>query len=950
MGKGFRISLLIVVFVLIGAGLIYRLFELQIVNGEQYLDNFQLKIRKEISISVTRGNIYDRNGNLLASNKLAYAVTIKDTYDGDDEKLNSTISKSIDIVESNGDSITTDFNITSGSGDKYAFNVDGQALLRFLADIYGYTSTDDLKYEEKTKTADEVIADLCQRYGIGEYEDPENKKSTYISGKGYTDDPVKLLKMVIIRYKLSLNSYQKYISTTIASDVSDRTVADILESADTLQGVSIEDSTIRQYTDSKYFAQILGYTGTVSTDELTQLQADNPDLNYDSNDIVGKSGIEKSMEAELQGHKGSETVYVDNFGTILEVTDRTEPSAGNDVYLTIDKDLTEAAYDILESQLAKIILAKLRNVKECITDENTNSSDIFTPIYDVYYAVFNNNLIDIDHLYSTDAGANEKAVSVAFDQYMSEVWDKLDDEYFTTQTPYKELSREYENYQTYIVQYLYDEGIINKDLIDTEDETYVKWTTDETISMSEYIRYAISAGWVDVTDLDLGSTYSDSDTVYDAIFKYIKANLIDENGFVRKVYKYVILNDRISGNQVCQILLEQNIVNIPPMEEAQFESGSESSYQFMYNRISNLDLTPAELSLYPYSGSMVITDVNNGNVLAMVTYPSYDNNKMANGVDADYYAELRSDLSSPLINYATQQRTAPGSTFKMVTSTAGLMEGVIDLSTQITCTGVFEKIGDPAPKCWIYPGSHGNLNVTGAITNSCNDFFYEVGYRLATKQDSLTGNNVYDSDTGIAKIDKYIDMYGLSDTSGVEIDEASPQLSDQDSVRTAIGQGNSGYTTTQLARYITTVANSGTCYDLTLIDCVKDTDGTIISDNSATIRNVIDMPSSYWDAIHAGMRGVVENKSYFEDLSVHVAGKTGTAQENTSKPNHALFLCYAPYEDPQISVATRIANGYSSDYAAKLACSVLKYYYGDDTYKNLTSTGTDDSGVTIGGD
>jgi penicillin-binding protein 2 len=193
-------------------------------------------------------------------------------------------------------------------------------------------------------------------------------------------------------------------------------------------------------------------------------------------------------------------------------------------------------------------------------------------------------------------------------------------------------------------------------------------------------------------------------------------------------------------------------------------------------------------------------------------------------------------------------------------------------------------------------------------------------------------------------------MYGLSDTSGVEIDEASPQLSDQDSVRTAIGQGNSGYTTTQLARYITTVANSGTCYDLTLIDCVKDTDGTIISDNSATIRNVIDMPSSYWDAIHEGMRGVVENKSYFEDLSVHVAGKTGTAQENTSKPNHALFLCYAPYEDPQISVATRIANGYSSDYAAKLACRVLKYYYGDDTYKNLTSTGTDDSGVTIGGD
>jgi penicillin-binding protein 2 len=341
----------------------------------------------------------------------------------------------------------------------------------------------------------------------------------------------------------------------------------------------------------------------------------------------------------------------------------------------------------------------------------------------------------------------------------------------------------------------------------------------------------------------------------------------------------------------------------------------------MTNRITNLDITPAQLALDPYSASMVITDVTNGDVLAMVTYPSYDNNKMSNGVDAAYYESLREDASKPLINYATQQKTAPGSTFKLVTATAGLMEGAITTDSEITCTGTFDKIS-PSPHCWIWPnGAHGTLNVTGGIQNSCNCFFYEVGYRLGLV------NGVYDSDTGIEKLKKYADMYGLTETSGVEIEEASPSISTGDSVRSAIGQGNSGFTTTQLARYVTTVANSGTCYNLTLIDKIKDTNGDLLEDNAATIRNVIDLPTSYWDAMHLGMREVVMGKRYFNDFPVNVAGKTGTAQESLTRPNHALFICYAPYESPKIAVATRIANGYTSDYAAQITQQVLKYYF-----------------------
>lgn len=382
----------------------------------------------------------------------------------------------------------------------------------------------------------------------------------------------------------------------------------------------------------------------------------------------------------------------------------------------------------------------------------------------------------------------------------------------------------------------------------------------------------------------------------------------------------MIRDNAISGRQVCLILLEQSIINIEEEEAARFTSGLVSPYEFMLDRIRNLDITPAQLALDPHSASLVLTNVNTGEVLALVSYPGYDNNRMANGVDAEYFASLRNDLSTPMINYATYQKTAPGSTFKMVVATAALMEGVIDIPTTINCTGTFDKIEQQPPHCWNRSG-HGSLNITGAIQHSCNILFYEVGYRLGTVGER------YMTDVGLQKLEKYADMYGLTETSGVEIEESSPQISDIDPVRSAIGQGTNNFTTAGLARYITTVANSGICYNLTLLDKLTDHNDELITDYEAKVRNTIDMDSAYWDAIHTGMRRVIESKAYYSDLSVNVAGKTGTAQESRSRPNHAVFVCYAPYENPEIAMAVRVANGYTSDYAAQIAKDVIKYYY-----------------------
>ncbi|MBP3814543.1 MAG: penicillin-binding protein [Butyrivibrio sp.] len=913
-----RAVLVCAVLVALSCLLVYRLFYLQVINGEVYLDAFKLKIKKEKTIAAARGNIYDRNGNLLAYNELANSVTIEDVYksgSGKHKAINNTLNTLIDIIEGNGDSVDQDFNIILGEGRNYEFTVEGNQLLRFLADVYGHSSINDLKYEEKTKTAEEVVEDMCRSFKIGDYEDPDDS-STFVPGKGYTKD--RTLKILNIRYNMNQNSYQKYIDTTVASDVSDQTVADVMENSDVLEGVSIEESTARKYVDSKYFSQLLGYTGKISEDELAELLLQNP--SYGLNDTVGKSGIEQSMESVLQGTKGSETVYVDNTGQVIETSNYVDSVAGNDVYLTIDKDLTEACYNIIEQSLAGILVSKIQNVKSYTFTSTSSSSNIVIPIYDVYFAIFDNDVLDISHFNANDAGETEKAIYEQFVNKNENVLNELTLELTDKKTPYENLSKEYQWYMSHIAAMLYSDGIIDSSLVDRDDSMYIAWTKDETISLAEYLKYTIAVNWVDVSKLNIDNQYADSEEIFDQIVKYIIDSLSEDYDFQTRLYKYLLLDGYISGTQVCNALLEQEAIEVDPQELDIWQRGGESAYTFMVNRVSNLDITPAQLALDPCTGSMVVTDVNTGDVLALVSYPGYDNNLMANGVDAAYYAKLRSDNSNPLYNYATQQKTAPGSTFKMVSSTAGLMEGVITTDSVIYCGGQFDKL-NPAPKCWIHPRGHGGLNVTGGIRNSCNVFFYEVGYRLG-----LVGGN-YSPDLGLEKLATYADMYGLTEKSGIEIAESEPQVSDQDAVRSAIGQGTHSYTTVGLARYVTTVANNGTCYDLTLIDKTTDSSGNLLEDYSAAVRNTIDMPQSYWNAIHTGMRQVVQDKTYYSNLGVQVAGKTGTAQESTNRPNHSLFVCYAPYEKPEISIATRIAYGYTSSYAAQITKEALSYYF-----------------------
>ena len=352
--------------------------------------------------------------------------------------------------------------------------------------------------------------------------------------------------------------------------------------------------------------------------------------------------------------------------------------------------------------------------------------------------------------------------------------------------------------------------------------------------------------------------------------------------------------------------------------------------KFLKEKIQNLEITPGQLALDPCTASCVITDVKTGELKALVSYPGYDNNMLANTVDADYFAKLQTDESRPMYNHATQERTAPGSTFKMVTATAGLGEGIITPSTKINNQGKF-KLVDNEPECWIYPASrHGWMDVTNAIRVSCNYFFYQVGYDL-----SLVGNT-YSDPTGIRKITDYAKAYGLGDTTGIEIPENKPEIADQFPVMASIGQSNHNYATVQLARYVTAVANKGTVYNYTLLKQMTDHNGKVIETYEPTVKNKMEnIADSSWKAIQNGNRLVVANLAEFKDFPIVVAGKTGTAQQVKTRGNHALFVGYAPFKDPEISIATRIAYGYTSHNAADVSAQILKYYFKLEKADNL---------------
>ena len=926
-----RTTILVVVFVLMSGILVKQLFELQIIQGQDYISKFESRITKKRAINSTRGNIFDRNGEELASNVLAYSVTFEDngTYDTTRQKnltLNGVAYRVLKILEHNGDSISRDFHIVLDHSGNYVFDVDeGFTLDRFRADIYGQALIDNLTEKQKSATADEMMEYLTGKSGfsIALYgEDAYTKEELEAYDLPEELSKQEILDLAIMRYELSTNSFKKYMAVTIATNVSEQSVAAIKENQTELQGIDIVEDSVRKYIDDPSLGPILGYTGRASSEELTELRKKNPEYTNDA--IVGKVGIEKYMETTLQGTDGEETVTVDNLGKVLKIDDstRVEPVAGNDVYLTVDSKWQSAIYQILKQRVAGILLSKIEATKTYDYSVN-DAAQIKIPIYDVYNALISNSVIDIRKFSEDTASDTEKNLYAKFQQKRQQVFDIITNRLTEENPPaLKDENDQVQEYLTYICNDLLRDtlGVISKNAIDTADATYKAWSQDESISLKDYLTYATGQNWIDISKISSEGEYLDSEEAYKALTDYIITYLKTDNSFSKLLYKYMLQEDTISGREICLVLYDQEILSKDDGMYDSLASGAMTAYDFMVNKIYNLEIEPAQLALEPCSASAVITDVKTGDVLACVSYPGYNNNLLVNDMDTDYYAKLSIDQSSPFFNKATQQTTAPGSTFKILSTIAGMSEGVIDDSTYIECTGSFDLVTPPI-NCWNING-HGPIEIREAIEQSCNCYFNMVGFKLG--QD---GEGNFSENRSLAVLQKYASLIGLDKKTGIEITESSPHVSDSLAVPSYIGQGTNAYTTSQLARYATAIATSGTVYDLTLLGKLTDSRGNILKEYEPDVINTLDVDSSVWADIHDGMYRVVQTHKQFDGLGMDVSGKTGTGEVDVYHPNHGMFVGYAPSTDPQYAIAVRIENGYASGNACLAAADIFKYIF-----------------------
>ena len=352
----------------------------------------------------------------------------------------------------------------------------------------------------------------------------------------------------------------------------------------------------------------------------------------------------------------------------------------------------------------------------------------------------------------------------------------------------------------------------------------------------------------------------------------------------------------------------------------------------------------------------VVMKVKTGEVLAMASYPDFNPSDFVNGISSEKWKYYTNEEQSayaknhPFVNRAISSPSSPGSTYKMVTAITGLETGKIKISEKINDVGVYKFASDYNPKCWIYQSygrGHGYLNVTDAIVHSCNYFFYEVGNRV-----------------GIQNLAKYTKALGLGKKTNVELlgekegYVASPETSKKlgitwnggDILPASIGQGNNSFTTIQMAKYTSMLANGGKNIDVTIIKSVADTEGKEVSKEELNqylkeklgieenVDEQITFNQNNLNAILNGMRGVTTESggtaySTFKNFNIEVGGKTGSAQtgkvdSNGNKITNAWFVGFAPYDQPEIAIVVMIENGQHGSSAAVPARDIIAEYFG----------------------
>ena len=357
------------------------------------------------------------------------------------------------------------------------------------------------------------------------------------------------------------------------------------------------------------------------------------------------------------------------------------------------------------------------------------------------------------------------------------------------------------------------------------------------------------------------------------------------------------------------------------------------------------------------ASTCVVMDVRTGDILAMANVPTYNPQDFVGGISTENWNKYINDSAKPLVNKAIQNSYSPGSIFKMITAIAGLESGVVNSSTRINDTGVYNKYPDSPKNCWYYTDyhrGHGWLNVSQAIQKSCNYFFYETADRM-----------------GIDVLDQYATYFGLGEKTGVELlgetdgvlasRESKAELHPDsqnwnpgDTLNAAIGQGDNEFSPLQMAKYISMLANGGKNVDVSIVKTIRNADGSEVSKDEinnfvnqklgleAETGEDLNINPQNLQVVLEGMRSVTDDQgtasSVFQNFEIAVGGKTGSAEAPGNKVN-AWFAGFAPFEDPEIAVVVMVENGGHGYYAGEAVREIMREYFGMNT-ENVTENAT----------
>ena len=812
-----RLLWLLIITVILFYILLQQLFNLQIIEAGQFAPPAPQTGEVTRTLPPLRGTIYDRHGRPLAINEIHFVVKMDPSVRISNEALLELVL----LFEQNNEDFVDTFPISRN--EPFEFTITGASDDIISRREYRWKA-DMAVPNPETATAEESWNHLRRQFGIDIELSNEDARRI-----------MNFRSMIFQQRFFGFSATYEPTPITFAHNISQETIAAILEQPHFFTGLFIDTETSRHYPGGQYMSHMIGYLRQILPEQLET----HGHLGYTAEDLFGRAGLERSMELALRGTPGLEVFQVDAAGRMIGSPIRqVDPIPGDRVFLTIDLELQMAAFYALEDALSRALIGRL----------NLNHSrEPAVTVEEVLINFVNAHNLDIRAVMEAEVD------NLAFPLR----------EYVLEHFP--EATTNANNMENRLqIQAVITEGV-----------------TSRQITAAQILLTLIGTG--QITDPD-GS---------------VEERLITRPGQARDV---------------------------------------------LIEKINERELTPQLLNTQPVTGSIVLTCVNTGAVLAAATYPSYDNNRLANNFDNDYWFRINTlDPTHPMINRPFRETRAPGSTFKMITAVAALENGAITTNTRITDRVAFPSQGQHHVRCWHTGGGHGSINVAQAIAVSCNYFFADIAFRLGNGSSVA----VYE---GITTLNRYMEMFGLNDPTGVEIGEhpmdfvargfegntmASPEFKRLrylqfnpfapasaldwravDTSQVSIGQGINNYTPAQMVRTMATIATRGTNYNLFLVSHREDAGGNVVSRTIPTVLpHQIEVSDTTWDAVIEGMRLVTQPGAggtaldAFRNFPIDVAGKTGTAEEVGTVFSHSSFGAFAPIDDPLIAVYVNVPQG-----------------------------------------